>query len=70
MGNKKKEEKTSRLKKLEGKFLLAEKSKKYLQKELSRIMNKEEKLREKTRKEKQAILFSNRAKKLRSQKKR
>ena len=69
MGNEKKEEKTSRLKKLEGKFLLDEKSKKYLQKELSRIMNKEEKLREKIRKEKQAILFSGRAKKLRSQKK-
>jgi len=70
MNSEKKEEKTSRLKKLEGRFLLAEKSKRYLQKEFSRIMNKEEKLREKIRKEKRAILFSNRAKRLRSQKNR
>lgn len=70
MGSEKGLEKTSRLKKLEGKFSLDERSKKYLQKELSRIMGKEEKIKEKIRKEKQAILFSEKAKRLRSQKNR
>ncbi len=65
----KKEVKSSRLKKLEKKFNIVEKSKDYLEKELSKIKEKEAKLRVRIRKEKQAINFMNRAKRLRGLKK-
>lgn len=66
MKKKKKEVKSSRLKKLEKDFSIIEKSKNYLEKELSKIKNKEGQLKEKIRKEKQAIFLTEKAKKLRS----
>ena len=60
--------KSSLLKKLGKDLKVTEKSKKYLEKELYKIRDKEEKLRERIRKERQAIFLSNRAKKLRSSK--
>lgn len=64
-----KEVKTSILKRLEEKLRVTEKSKDYIEEELSKIKDKEKRLREKIRKEKEAISFVNRAKRLRSSKK-
>lgn len=61
----KKEEKTIRLKRLEQKLLLILKSKDYVENELKKIRQKEMDVRGKIRKEKKAISFVNRAKKLR-----
>jgi len=60
--------KSNRLKRLEGKLSVTQKSKEYLERELSTIKGKEEKLKDKIRKEKQAISLIDRAKKLRLQK--
>ena len=65
----KKEVKSVRLKNLEDKFRIAEKSRNYLEEELSKIKDKQEKLKVEIRKEKQAITFMNRAKRLRGLKK-
>lgn len=64
-----KEVKSDRLKKLEKKLMVVEKSETYLEEEISKIKKEKEKLKEKIRKEKQAISFVNRAKRLRSPKK-
>jgi len=69
MKKRKKEVKSNRLKKFEKKFKLIEKSQNYLEKELSKIKKSKEKIREKIRKEKLAISFMNKAKKLRGSKK-
>ena len=65
----KKEVKSARLKKFEGKFRIAEKSRNYLEKELCKVKEEQEKLRLRISKEKQAINFMNRAKRLRRLKK-
>jgi len=69
MKKRKKEVKSNHLKKFEKKFKLIEKSQDYLEKELSQIKRSKEKLREKIRKERLAISFINKAKRLRSSKK-
>ena len=61
--------KSNRLKKLEKKLTLVTKTENYLKKELSKIKEKKEELEEKIRKEKEAISFVNRAKRLRGSKK-
>ena len=61
--------KSSRLEKFEKNLQIIEKTKNYLERELSTIRNKQEKLRKKISTEKQAIYLSNRAKRLRSSKK-
>jgi predicted nucleic acid-binding Zn-ribbon protein len=61
----KKGKKSTRLKNLEGKLKIIEKSKHYLEKELLNITGKKRKLEEKIRKEKEAIAFSEKARKLR-----
>jgi hypothetical protein len=58
--------KTSRLKDLENKIGIIEKSKDYLMKELSKIRVRETELKERLRKEKQAVSLMNKAKKLRN----
>jgi hypothetical protein len=60
--------KTSRLEKLEKKLGVIEKSKNYLETELSKIKAQEAELKEKTRKEKQALSLMNKAKRLRKSK--
>ncbi|GAI99280.1 unnamed protein product [marine sediment metagenome] len=64
----KEEVKSNRLKALEKKFAIIEKSKNYLEQELFKIRDIEKKLREKIRKEKKAISLLNMAKKLRVKK--
>ena len=64
-----KEVKSRRLKELEKKLIVVEKSENYLEEEISKIKKEKEELKEKIRKEKQAISFVNRAKRLRSSKK-
>ncbi len=66
----KKEEviKSSRLEKLKKKLAIIEKSKDYLQTELSKIRAEETELKGKIRKEKEAVTLTNRAKRLRKQK--
>lgn len=61
----KKEMKTVRLRKLEGKLALLEKSRNYVEGELKKIREKENYIRDKIRKEKKAILLVNKAKRLR-----
>ena len=61
----KKEAKTVRLRRLEGKLAIIEKTENYLENELRKVKDKEAVLREKIRKEKKAISLVNRAKKLR-----
>lgn len=61
----KKEIKTIRLKRLEGKLAIIIKSRNYVENELKRVRNEENYIKEKIRKEKKAIMLVNRAKKLR-----
>ncbi len=61
----KKEVKTVRLKRLEGKLAVIEKSEEYLRNELSRLNSKERVIRDKISKEKKAIALVNRARRLR-----
>ena len=61
----KKEVKTARLRRLEGKLALIQKTGDYLENELKRIGDKGAVLRDKIRKEKKAIALVNRAKRLR-----
>ena len=61
----KKEIKTVRLRRLEGKLALIQKSGDYLENELKKIRDKESILRDKIRKEKKAIALVTRAKRLR-----
>jgi hypothetical protein len=69
MKKRQKEVKSNRLKKLEKKLGIIEKSKEYLEKELSKIREKEKILREKMLKERRAIALTNKAKILRGNKK-
>jgi len=64
-----KEVKSNHLKNLEKKLTVVEKSENYLEEEISKIKKEKEKFKEKIRKEKQAISFVNRAKRLRSSRK-
>jgi predicted nucleic acid-binding Zn-ribbon protein len=64
----KREVKSNRLKAFESKFRVAEKSRSYLEKELVKVKEKEAKLKLGIRKEKQAIAFMERAKRLRKTK--
>ena len=61
----KKETKTIRLKRLEGKLAIVIKSKNYAENELKKIQGIEQIIKEKIRKEKKAISLVNRAKRLR-----
>lgn len=61
----KKEAKTVRLRRLEDKLALVQKTENYLEEELKKIRDKGAVLREKIRKEKKAISLANRAKSLR-----
>ena len=61
----KKEIKTVRLRRLEGKLALIQKTENYLGNELKKIRDKESILRNKISKEKKAIALVNRAKRLR-----
>ena len=61
----KREEKTVRLRRLEGRLVLLLKSRNYLESELEKIRKKESYIRNKISKEKKAISLINRAKRLR-----
>jgi len=61
--------KTSRLEKLEKKLVIIEKSKNYLEKELSKVKTEEAELKGKIRKEREAVSLTNKAKRLRKSKK-
>lgn len=61
----KKEVKSARLRNFEGRYKMLDKSRKYLEKELSKVREKEAVLRKHISKEKRAISLINRAKRLR-----
>ena len=61
--------KTSRLEKLEKKLVIIEKSKNYLETELSKVKTEEAELKGKIRKEREAVSLTNKAKRLRKSKK-
>jgi len=61
----KREEKTVRLKRLEGRLILILKSKRYLESEIEKIKKKESYIKNKISKEKKAISLINRARRLR-----
>ncbi len=68
MNKGKKEVKSSRLKNLEKKFKILDKTVDYIEQELFKHREEKERLRTLIRKEKEAIYLAERAKKLRSQK--
>ena len=69
MDKEKKEVKSRRLKKIERRFKIIGKTGEYIEGELSKNRKEKERLRKLMSKEKQAIYFANKVKKLRSSKK-